>query len=75
MAEASGGDEGSEGKATKRVYELGELPKLIERIESKKESTIEPSHTWRLWTNPLTMGLFVLLLGIEWAVRKRSNMA
>jgi hypothetical protein len=65
----------AESSSEGRVVELGELPALVESIESKKEETIERSGTWRLWTNPLTMGLFALLLGIEWAVRKRANMA
>jgi hypothetical protein len=57
------------------VVDLRDIGRIPDRIESKKEQVIEPGDQFSLWANPLALGLIVLLLGIEWTVRKRSNMA
>ncbi len=58
-----------------RVVELRELRSLPDVIESKKKQVFEAGRPDALWANPLCLGLMALLLGVEWAVRKRSNMA
>ena len=57
------------------LVELKDLAALPDRIESKRQQVIEPGDHFPLWANPLALGLMTLLLGTEWAVRKRSNMA
>jgi hypothetical protein len=57
------------------VVELGEIAGLPGRIQSKKKQTIEPGEEFSLWANPLCLGLLAALLGLEWAIRKRSNLA
>jgi hypothetical protein len=64
-------DEGAGGG----LIELKDLAGLPDRIESRKEQIVEPGDSFSLWANPLALMLIVLLLGIEWTVRKRANMA
>ena len=57
------------------IVELKDLSLVPERIESKRKQVVEPGDQFSLWANPLALGLMTILLGIEWTVRKRSNMA
>jgi len=58
-----------------RIVELKDFAGLPKSILSKKKQTLEPGDQFSLWANPLALGLLAILLGIEWAVRKRANMA
>jgi hypothetical protein len=57
------------------LVELGAVGTLPDRIESRKEQVIERGSEIALWANPLMLFLMVILLGTEWAIRKRANMA
>jgi hypothetical protein len=57
------------------LVELKDAGGLPDRIQSRKEQIIEPGDSFSLWANPLALILIVLLLGIEWTVRKRANLA
>ena len=57
------------------IVTLADLAALPDQITSRTRRRIEPGGEFHLWSNPLCLGLIVLLLGIEWTVRKRSNLA
>jgi hypothetical protein len=56
------------------VLNLSDLPTLAERIGPATLTAVEQrQHT--LWDTPAALGLLVILLGVEWALRKKSHMA
>jgi len=57
------------------VKDRMDFASIPDRIESKKETMVERGDELSLWANPLALGLMTLLLGIEWTLRKRANMA
>jgi len=57
------------------LVELDRFRALPDRIKSKRKRIVERAGEFSLWDSPLVLGLLALLLGVEWAVRKRSNMA
>ncbi|HOD83542.1 MAG: hypothetical protein BWX88_00738 [Planctomycetes bacterium ADurb.Bin126] len=54
-----------------RAYEVDRLAELIPagRLKAAEEKT------WELWDSPLTLVLILTLLGVEWILRKKYNMA
>ncbi len=64
--------EASSGGAVVALNELRELP---DQIEDRSEEAVIPGGEFSLWANPLVLGLMALLLGAEWWLRKRANMA
>ena len=54
-----------------RAHEVDRLAELIPagRLKAAEEKT------WELWDSPLTLVLILTLLGIEWILRKKYNMA
>ncbi|MFO7900947.1 MAG: hypothetical protein R6V58_18060, partial [Planctomycetota bacterium] len=64
--------EPSSGGATVGFDELAALP---DRIVDRSEEVVVPGGEYSLWANPLALGLMALLLGSEWWLRKRANMA
>lgn len=67
LAERSGG----------KFYQAGELGGLAQMILAHPQfqsSTRRETRTLELWNAPWVLGLLVLLLAAEWALRKRSGM-
>ena len=54
--------------------EPGEVDALAERIESVEETVVVAGAPIALWDRGLTIWILVVLLGIEWVIRKRSRM-
>ena len=64
MAEASGG----------RYFSIGDLPSLPEfvRGQTRAETIRKEIELWDVWMVPV---LFLALVGIEWAVRRKNDLA
>jgi uncharacterized membrane protein len=64
LAERSGGD----------YFSVNQLDELASRIPDSRQSVVMPGKPAPLWDNNRVLILLVVLLGIEWVLRKRNRL-